>query len=113
MDNHLGVTVSRQMMASGLELRTKLRVVVNFSVENHPDRPVLVEHRLVASGKIDDAEAAHPESRSVLDEDSFVIRTAMHDRLAHAVNRGGFNALAGSRVYDACDPTHAYALLLD
>jgi hypothetical protein len=95
------------MMASVLELGSELLEVVNFSVENDPDGSVLVKHRLVASSQIDDAKAAHTEARSVFDEDAFVIRTAVHNSLAHAVNRGCFNSLVGSRAYDSGDSAHA------
>jgi len=94
-------------MASALEFGTELGKVVNFAVENNPDGSVFVKHRLVASSQIDDGKAAHAEARAVFYENAFVIRTAMYDRVAHAVNRGCFNSLASSRAYDARDSTHA------
>src|ERR1022692_4646562 len=95
------------MMASVLELGSELLEVVNFSVENDPDGSVLVKHRLVASSQIDDAKAAHTEARAVFDENAFVIWTAMHYSLAHAVNRVRFNSLVCSRAQEAHDSTHA------
>jgi hypothetical protein len=107
MGNHLGVGVGREPMAPAPELGTELRKVVNFPIEYNPDGSILVKHWLVASSQIDDAKAAHPKARAIFYENAFVIRTAMHDGLAHAVNCGRFNSLTGSRAYDARNSTHA------
>jgi hypothetical protein len=64
----------------------------------------------VASSQINDAKPTHTEARAVFHENAFVIRTAMQDSLAHAVNRGRFNSLIGSRGYDSRDSTHALPL---
>ena len=49
MDDHFCIGVSREMVASRQKLGTKLRKVINFAVENHPCRAVLVKYRLVPS----------------------------------------------------------------
>src|SRR5271166_1002094 len=112
MDDHLGVRVCGEVMAAAQEFRPQLLEIVNFTIEHNPDRSVLIKHRLVASSQIDDTEAAHPEAGSVFDEDAFIVRAAVHDCLAHAVNRGSFNSLLGSRGYDARNSAHATILSL-
>ncbi len=74
MNNHFRIAVGRKMVATRQKLGTKLRKVINFAVENHPYRTVLVKYRLVSSSQIDDAQAAHSQAGSVFDENALVIR---------------------------------------
>src|ERR1017187_134669 len=107
MNDHFRVSVGVEVMAAFLEFAAQFWKVVDFAIENHPDTSVLVENWLVPSSQIDDAKAAHTEARAIFDENAFVIRTAVHNSLAHAVNRGCFNSLVGSRAYDSGDSAHA------
>ena len=60
----------------------------------------------MAAGEIDDAEAAHAETRAVADVDSFIVRAAVDDLLAHVVDeRFGDVALASCAHYSG-DSTH-------
>src|SRR5437667_1549420 len=110
MDDHLRIGVGVETMAAALQLRAQFREIVNLAVENNPDRPVLVENWLVPSGQIDDAETAHAEARPLVDEDSFIIRAAVDDGLAHVVNRGCFYAVIYVRANDAGNSAHALSL---
>src|SRR5258708_2789834 len=96
-------------VAALLEVCPQLGKIVDLAVENHPDRPVLIENGLVPTRQVNDAEAAHPQADTVLDEDSLVIRTSVHDSLAHAVDCAGFNPVVGSRTDNACDSAHGLA----
>src|ERR1700691_6778442 len=108
MDNHFGVSVRSQAMAAAQKLSAEFGEVINLSVENYPDGAILVKDRLMAARQIDDTEAAHSEAGSIFDKDSFVIRAAMHDGLAHAVNRRRINPIARCGADDTCNSTHAF-----
>ena len=57
-------------MARRLELAADLRVIVDFAVEDDPDRSVFVRERLVPGGEIHDAQPAMAEARMVVDKDA-------------------------------------------
>src|SRR5580692_9934042 len=107
MDNYFSVGVGIEAVSALFEIGTQLWKVVNLAVEDHPDGSILVEHWLVASRQVDDTEAAHSQPSAVFDEDSFVIRSAVHDGLAHAVDCAGLNPVVGRRAHDTSNSTHA------
>src|SRR5690242_8045397 len=53
----LGIAAGLETMTLRLELDTQGGAVVDLAVEDGPDRPVLVAHRLVAGMQVDDREA--------------------------------------------------------
>src|SRR6185312_5053835 len=62
MDEDLGIRMMRgKAMAAMHQLLTQLPVIVEFAVEDDPDLAVLVPHRLVAAGEIDDRQPPMPE----------------------------------------------------
>ena len=78
-------------MPEGDELRAQLPVVVDLAVEDHANRAVFVADRLVAAGKVDDAQPAHAERRAVADEHALVVWAAVTDDVTHppqAMRRG-------------------------
>jgi hypothetical protein len=86
VNDDLGIGVRTKHVAPAFEISPKLVEVVNFSVEDYPTRAIFVEHRLVTASQVNDAEAAHAKTRAVPDEHSFIVRAAVDDGLAHAVN---------------------------
>src|ERR1700731_1920536 len=107
MNNHFSIGMRGEVVAAAQKPGAKLREVVDFPVEYNPSRAVLVKYRLVASRKIDDAKAPHAQARTVFDENSFVVRAPMDNRLAHAVNCGDLNPIPCSRAHDARNSAHA------
>src|SRR6266446_9935704 len=105
MNNLFSIGVGGKAVAAFFQFGAQLGEIVDLSVESHPDRPVLVEDGLVPSGQVDDAEAAHSKDAAILDKDS-VIRTSVHNSLAHAVDCAGFNLVADSRAHNTRDSTH-------
>ncbi len=100
----LRVGLGGKNMARRGELRPKLEVVEDLAGLHHPDRRVLVVHRLVASRQVDDREPPHAQ-RDVCDlDDSLVIRPAVDHGIAHSLDE-----LAAARrvtARDAADPAH-------
>src|SRR5258708_3644270 len=107
MNNHFCVGVRGQSMAAAQKLGAKFWEIVNPASECHPARGLFVKYWLVATRQIDDAKTAHAEAGTVSDKNAFVVRTAMHNRLAHAVNRRRINSVIRRRAYDASNTTHA------
>ena len=61
-----------------------LDVVIDFSIEDDPKRPVLVGHRLVPRRQVDDTEAAMGKADRTLNENACVIRAAVPKHVPHA-----------------------------
>ena len=83
MDDHFGVGVGAKDVAALLELGAQLLEVVDFAVEDDPDRLVGIGHRLMAAGEIDDRQPPEAEADRTLHEVALVIRAAMGDRISH------------------------------
>jgi hypothetical protein len=109
VDNHFGVGMCGKAMAAAFQFVAKTGKIINFAVEDYPDGSIFVEDGLVASGKVNDAEPAHSQPGVILDEDAFVIRTAIHDRLAHAVDRLFVNSALVFLSYNPSNAAHALA----
>jgi hypothetical protein len=72
----------------------QLRKVIDFSVKNDPQARVFVVNRLSPAGKVNDAQAPHPESYGALRVDALVVRTAVNNGLTHPADIVGINHLA-------------------
>ena len=70
----------------GLQFTFEFGEIVNLSVENHPNGFLLVRHRLMAAGKVDDREPAESETQRARDEIAFIIRTSMRDGFRHRLD---------------------------
>ena len=69
-------------------------MIVDLAVVGDVERAVFIGHRLVAGSDVDDAEAAVAQADAPVDENPFIVRTAMSDHIAHAFS-------AQSRQHDA------------
>src|SRR5579862_6117269 len=106
MNDYFGVSVGAELVTVRDELGPELGEVIDFAVEDDPGAAVFIEHRLVATGKINDAQTAHAEPGAVLDEDALIVGPAMHNLLAHAVNGVLVDARAGPGIDDSRDSAH-------
>src|SRR4051812_30161301 len=83
MYDRFGVAPGDVMVAGAFEFGPDRSVVENFSVEGNPLGPVLVRHRLVAAGNVDDAEAAMTKEGSSVLVHAMAVRSTMPDRFHH------------------------------
>jgi hypothetical protein len=110
MDDYFRVAMGIKSMAALDQVFAQFGKVVDFPVEDDPNRPIFIKNWLVTARKVDDAKSPHPQPRTVLDEKTFVIRAPMHDCLAHAVNYPGIDLVAGDRTHYARYSTHTLFL---
>ena len=106
VDNGLGVAVGAVAMALGCQAFSQSRMVVDFSVENDPDRAVFVADGLVAGGEIDDAQAAHAQAHGAVGEHAFVVGPAVQHGAAHLADGSGFDLAILREVDYTGDSTH-------
>jgi hypothetical protein len=77
-------------MAAAHQLLTQLGMIVELAVEHDADLAVLVPHRLVAGGKINDREPPMTEEHTpdLVDMKAVAIGSAMRQRSRHALQIG-------------------------
>src|SRR5882724_5226800 len=107
VNDDLGVSIGVKAMAAGLEARSQFGKVVDLSIKNDPDRAIFIVDWLLAGRKIDDAQPTHAQAGAAMDIDPFVIRSTMHDRLAHAVDIRRIDCVVLLNTDNACYPTHS------
>ena len=89
MDDELAVAPGAEAVPLRLELPAGALEVVELSVDDGDDAPVLVGERLRAALDVDDREAPVPETRDArgVDEDALAVRSAVRDRGEPAPDR--------------------------
>src|SRR3989442_5700247 len=105
--HELGVAARGEEMAPGFERPSRLGVVEQLAVEDGHDAAVLVGDRLMTVGEVDDAEPAIRQGHAITLEVAFVVGSAMHDGIRHAVHAAGRDRLAVTQIHDPGDPAHA------
>ena len=86
MDDHLGISMGIEAVATAFQLPPKLREVVGFAVINYPDALVFVVNGLVSAAEVNDAQPPHAQPNRTLDEEPLIVGAAVHDGVAHLVN---------------------------
>jgi len=88
VNQHLGVRmVRREAVAKTLEFASQFSVVVDFTIEDDRDLPVLVPHRLMARSDINHSQPsmADIDCLSFIDEKPVTIRATMGKRPSHGL----------------------------
>src|SRR5712691_8015724 len=89
MDDGFRVGTGCIPMACALKQRANLGVVENFAVVGDPERAILVGHRLVAGGEVDDAQPAVAKSGIGIDVVAEVVRSTVAKGASHVFKDGG------------------------
>src|SRR5216683_5442946 len=85
VNNCLCITISSKAMPSLLEFFLKLRIIIDFPIEDDDDALIFVENGLMAASKVDNGEAAHTQGNSLPYPGPLIIRPTVTNDLAHAV----------------------------
>src|SRR6185312_6944533 len=107
MDDHLGVAPCAEAVAGTLEFRNQLLEIVDFAVENDCDRMVLVEHRLLAMGDVDNGEPAVTKADAAIDVESRSVRPAMGKGIGHPHQQRAVDRAGGAEIENAGNAAHA------
>ena len=87
VDQNLGIARGPESMPPGFEAVAKLGEVVDLAVEDGQDGAVLVGQGLVATGQVDDRQAAKPERDVGVAVRARVVRPAMLEPVGHRPKR--------------------------
>ena len=75
-------------MSGADQVTPKFLIIIDFTVENDPNRSILIRDGLVTGTKVNNTEAAHPEGASTVEMITLVVRAAMPDLIAHSLDAG-------------------------
>src|SRR2546422_1009576 len=83
MEDRFRVASSPIAVPSGLEPRTKSRMVVDLAVVDDPDSLILVRHRLVTTGHVNDRQPPVSEPDRTFDQETLAVWPSMPEHVAH------------------------------
>src|SRR5580698_7886319 len=106
MNDDFGISLGVETMTALFKLQTKFRKVINLAVKHDPCAAIFVEDRLVATGKINDAKPPHPEPRAIGNIKPLIVRTAVHDLVAHVAHERFRNIALASCADHSRNSTH-------
>ena len=81
-------------------------MVVDFTVENDPDRTVFIADGLMSGGEVNNAEAAHSQADPALRVKAIVVWTAMSHDVTHASQDAGIDVRILPELKYSCNSTH-------
>ena len=106
VDQYLGIARGPQGVPTRIQPMPEGLEVVDFAVEDDPDRAILVGKRLMASLDVDDGEPPKSERCMLVAVDPLIIGPAMNQSLDHLVERAVAEPSAAVRPGRATDPAH-------
>src|SRR5579864_1100639 len=106
MDNGFRICRGVETVPASLKFRAKIAVIVDLAVEGYPDSLVLIRKRLVASGQVDDAEAAIAEAELPVKMKTFIVRAAVDHCIGATFDTGAVHRSERSEIVDSTNATH-------
>src|SRR5205823_3582357 len=107
MDNGLGIGARLEGMPFGFKVSSQFLVIIDFAVEHDDDRAVLVEHGLVTSLEINDAQPPVRKTDARRNVEAFIVRAAVNDRVGHLPDQCRVDSPFVAIIKDAGYATHA------
>jgi hypothetical protein len=111
MSNYFGIGMSGKGVATLQEQLAKFRIVVNFSIQQDPNGSVLVGKRLVPASYVNDAQPAVAKTDVGGHIDPGVVRTAVSQRVIHALDQVAGDRVRAANINDAANAAHFCSLL--
>src|SRR5205823_8337488 len=105
VDDRLAVARRAEPMATRLEGRTELAIVVDLAVAHDPHGACLVLERLRAALHVDDGEPAMPERDLPVGPPPLTVRAAVGERGGHPADESGVDGV-GADADQPCDCAH-------
>src|SRR5436309_13191137 len=81
-------------------------MIVDFAVEDDPNCAVFIAERLMATGDINDAQAAHSNCGRPVGVNAFIVGAAMGHGGAHSSHHTGIGARVVPKLHHTSDATH-------
>src|SRR3546814_1989904 len=87
MDDDLGVADAAEHVAGAAQCRVQFLEVVYLAVVDVRDAAILVVHRLLAAGEVDDRKAAVTQPDAAVDEKAATVRPAVREAVGHRLEQ--------------------------
>src|SRR5262249_14578414 len=110
-EDHLGVRLRLEDEPGRFQHGAERAIVVELTVVDEPDGVVVVGHRLLPAGDVDDRQAAEAEADAVRGEQSFVVGTTMNHRVLHAPEDVHVHGPGRPKPHHPTDAAHGYPFL--
>src|SRR5215831_15129034 len=111
VDDTLSVGFRGEAMATCGQACHELDVVIDFAVEDYPDRSIFVVDRLIAPGEVDNAQATIAETDIASKEESIAVGPTMPERGRHPAQQILIHPSVRVSHADARDAAHGRDLL--
>jgi hypothetical protein len=111
VNENLAVSGGGQLMAGPNQVFPKLKVIVDFTVEDGHHVAVFIGHRLIAGIDIDDGQPPNSEPNANLAELALVVRPSMPKRFQRSSAGRGLER--GVRRVPTSDTTHVFRSSFD
>src|SRR5262249_31583784 len=111
VDDHLGIAVGGEPVPECLQTLAKVLEVVDFAVECHPDRAVLVGEGLLAGCQVDDAEAGLSQTGRLVEVIALIVRPTVAQPGAETLQCVPGHPLA-AQIHNPRDAAHPLVLSL-
>jgi hypothetical protein len=107
VDDDFRIAICTENVPTRLEIVAQLLEVIDLPVENDPDRPVFIAHRLVGNcTEIDDRQATVAKPDVSAAPYAFTVRTTMSQRGGHAPKVLRVNVTVQVKVELPANTTH-------
>ena len=97
-------------VAAGCQFAAQFAEVVDLAVEHHLDAAPGTADRLVATGHVDDGQAAHADGGPVILEGALIVGATVHDAGAHGLQRLRFGQGAAIEGDQSGNATHGQCI---
>src|SRR3954468_15902954 len=110
LKDDLGIRCRPEFVAVSCKLSLELPKIVDLSIVDDADLPIVGDHGLLCGGRqIDNRQAAMAEPDGTLDPNAFSIRATMGDSTCHGRDQIAVNRLMPVEVQDSCNSAHTCA----
>jgi hypothetical protein len=106
VNDGFGVAIGAVLMAALNQRLAQRAMIVNFAVEDDPEGAIFVRDRLMPGFEVDDAKAAHADSRAAVGVEAVVVGAAMRHDVAHLAESRSIGPRARFKFENTGDAAH-------
>src|SRR5580704_4537260 len=106
MNDHFSIGFCLKSVPLALQLLSEFLIVVDFAVEDDPDRAIFIADGLVAGVQVNDCETAEPETYRSRDVVSLIIGSPMLNGIRHLLQQPRSYAGLSVEVKLSTNPAH-------
>ena len=106
MNDGFGIRLGAQPVAATEKVLAQVAVVIDLAVKSDPDGAVLIRDRLVAAGKVNNAQATVSETHRPIHVEAFIVGTTVSQGPGSRLERRARYRSAGAEIVNSANATH-------